>query len=512
MTARARLRWLWQAAPLPWWAAALLGLAAAGLGLALARLPLLWASIGLTVAILVVLTLVEPTVGLGVTLMFATFKPLTDYFVPLLPLDIGQIALIVTLGSWLLRALRRGQIKIPPSPFSVPLLVYIGAASLSILGALSLGYAIKELIKWLQIVAVMWLVVADAGPRRWRIVLGMVISAALVEALIGIWQFGIRGDGPKTFLILNDKFYRAYGTFEQPNPYGGFIGLTLPLVLGLLLGALVVWFGSARERWLARKAADKAGWLSAILNPQAWKVVLFGLLALTLLAALVMSWSRGAWLGFGAVAVALLFAWPRRAWLGALLVVVAIGGALLGARYHLLPSAISDRLTDFTQFTQTFDVRGVDITADNYAVLERLAHWQAAEDMVRYFPWTGVGLGNYEPVYPAFRLVNWPFPLGHAHDIYLNVLAETGIIGFLAYAALWLVIFWRTWLLTRSADVWRRSAGLGLLGTWTHLSVHNLVDNLYVANIHLHLAALLGVLTILILTEQEAKKVLERDN
>jgi hypothetical protein len=50
------------------------------------------------------------------------------------------------------------------------------------------------------------------------------------------------------------------------------------------------------------------------------------------------------------------------------------------------------------------------------------------------------------------------------------------------------------------------------LGTWTHLSAHNLVDNLYVANIHLHLGALLGVLTVLILAEQEAKKLLERDN
>jgi hypothetical protein len=35
---------------------------------------------------------------------------------------------------------------------------------------------------------------------------------------------------------------------------------------------------------------------------------------------------------------------------------------------------------------------------------------------------------------------------------------------------------------------------VGLLGTWTHLSVHQLVDSLYVNNIHLALAVLLGLL------------------
>jgi O-antigen ligase len=496
----------------PWWAWGLLLATAAGLGLVLALLPLLWSAIGLTVAVLVVLTLIEPLVGLGVTLLFATFKPLTEYFVPQLPLDIGQIALIVTLGSWLLRALRRRAIRVPASPFSIPLLIYIGAASLSIVGALSLGYALKELLKWLQMLVVMWLVVSEAGPNRWRIVLAMVLSAAVLEAAIGIWQFGIRGDGPKTFLILNDRFYRAYGTFEQPNPYGGFIGLTLPLMLALALGGLGVWLGAVRDRWRAQRPTGKIDWLPTIVNQHLWKVIVFGLLGLIIGAALVMSWSRGAWLGFGAVAVVLLFAWPRRVWLGALLVVLALGGALLAAHYSLLPASVASRLTDFTQFTQSFDARGADITADNYAVIERLAHWQAAEEMARYFPLTGVGLGNYEPIYPAFRLINWPFPLGHAHDIYLNVLAETGIIGFLAYAALWLGIVWQTWRVTRSADPWRRAAGLGLLGTWTALSVHNLVDNLYVANIHLHLGALLGILTILILTEREARKVLERNN
>ena len=60
---------------------------AAATGLALARLPLLWAAIGLLVVVLVVATLIDPLVGLGVLLILGPTKPLTEYFVPQLPLD-----------------------------------------------------------------------------------------------------------------------------------------------------------------------------------------------------------------------------------------------------------------------------------------------------------------------------------------------------------------------------------------------------------------------------------------
>jgi O-antigen ligase len=106
----------------------------------------------------------------------------------------------------------------------------------------------------------------------------------------------------------------------------------------------------------------------------------------------------------------------------------------------------------------------------------------------------GVGLGNYGPVYAQYALLNWPNALGHAHMIYLNVLAETGVVGLLAY-----LLFWGSVLAATLRVIARRSGparglALGLLGAWTHLSVHHLVDNLYVNNIHFTLAALLALL------------------
>jgi len=80
--------------------------------------------------------------------------------------------------------------------------------------------------------------------------------------------------------------------------------------------------------------------------------------------------------------------------------------------------------------------------------------------------------------------------------IYLNVLAETGALGLAAYLILWGAIFAIT---LRATDLTGldRAVAIGLLGAWTHLATHQLLDNLYVGNIPLLIGALLGVLCIL---------------
>ena len=185
---------------------------------------------------------------------------------------------------------------------------------------------------------------------------------------------------------------------------------------------------------------------------------------------------------------------PRRLWVGLALGAVALIGLIGLSSAGLLPASIGERLADAGALFEIRDVRGVPINDANYALIERQAHWQAALNMLTDHPWTGVGFSNYQPLYEQYRLLNWPMPLGHAHNIYLNVAAETGIIGLGLYLLLWISVFSLTFRTIRRAQEFDRAVAVGLMGAWIYLGTHMLVDNLYVNNAHLLIGALFGLL------------------
>jgi len=177
-----------------------------------------------------------------------------------------------------------------------------------------------------------------------------------------------------------------------------------------------------------------------------------------------------------------------------MIIVLALAGVVwISGADRYVPATLMTRLTDFTEYFSVGDVSGVKPNPANWAVVERMAHWQAALRMWADHVWFGVGIGNYEPVYPAYRLPRWREALGHAHNYYLNIAAECGIVGLAGYLAFWLAVAWLTILaLRRSQGVWRGMA-LGLLGVLAHVSIHNVFDNLYVQGIYLQLALWIGM-------------------
>jgi putative inorganic carbon (HCO3(-)) transporter len=159
-----------------------------------------------------------------------------------------------------------------------------------------------------------------------------------------------------------------------------------------------------------------------------------------------------------------------------------------------VPPAIVQRFTDFVPYVGVSDVRGAEITDGNFAVLERVAHWQAAWQMWSDHPWFGVGIGNYEPEYSQYALPLWPVALGHAHNYYLNVAAEVGVVGLATYVLLWGLAVVGAWRACRRALRWEWGLALGVLGVLVHLAVHSFFDNLYVHAMYLQVAILLGVI------------------
>lgn len=429
-------------------------------------------------ALVVALTLAEPLAGLCIALVIAPFAPLENITLRL-PLDSGQLMLGVTFAAWGLRALylRRLDLSTVRRGIAVGLMLFIAVAGLSFFAASSFDLWARETLKWVEVLLVYLIVSTEPDRRKVALVVGAILVSGAFQAGLGIYQFGLRGEGPDEFAILGGRFYRAYGTFEQPNPFGGYMGLIWPVALGIALRGV---YGVVRRAY-------------SVLRIEYWGA---GTVAALALGALVLSWSRGAWLGAAAAGVAVLAVALRRpaaslaALLAAGLLVVALNAA------GLLPDSIRARLTDFTQQFSSFDVRGVNVNDANYSVIERLAHWQAAQNMIVDRPWLGVGFGNYPAAYDQYRVMKWPNPLGHAHNYYLNVWAETGLLGLAAYALLWLIVMARALSLAARGDRSTSAPWLavGLIGAWAHLSVHHLVDNLYVANTFILIGAYLGLL------------------
>jgi len=452
------------------WAAA-----AALIGLSMAVLPPFTAFLLLGILTLFGLSVYQPFALFAALLVLAPLRVLILTESPLqLPLDIGQILLLAFVVLWSLH--RRLQYKpvltLRLTLTALPLGLFALWGMLSWLWAASLSAAITESIKWFVILIMSMFVLHHAKAGRWRLFTFVLVVAAAANAIVGIYIFF--GGSGADHLAINNRFFRAFGTFGQPNPFGGFMGLILPLSLAMTWDYSRLWF---QRRYAAYGLTALMGFVSTGL----------------IVAALVMSWSRGAWLSAAIAVFVMAVLLPRRAWQRVVLCLILISAGLLVWSVDLLPAAITQRIASSTEEFFAFDdVRGVDITVDNYAVVERLAHWQAALNMAQAHP-LGVGLGGFNAAYEDYRLLNWPQALGHAHNYYLNVLAETGIIGLALYlvfqgTALWLAFKGRSHV---SPSV--KSLSVALVGAWIYLAFHSLLDNLYVNNVFLHVGVLLGL-------------------
>lgn len=456
--------------------AACLALLAALIAFAVACLPLASLAVGIGGIALLAGILLEPLIGIGVALAVGPLRAWLEIVMPGWVPHIGQAVLLLTLGSWLGRKVlaRDSEVAFPPLVGS--LLGFLVFGLLSLWQPVDIWDGILEFLKWSQVLVIAVVVYARfrRDVRYVPMMLGLLALSAIAQAAVGLWQFGLQEEGVSAFAI-NDRFYRAYGTFQQPNPYAGMLGLVGSLLLGTAVGLIL-------HRWRDR---DRAGAVRVGLM----LVVPVGLV----LAGLLASWSRGGWMGFGAAMVVLVALTPRRpAWALTLLLAAAmvVGGLALAGR---LPAAVMNRLTSFTAYTRFEDVRGVGITDANFSVIERMAHWQAALSMWRYRFWRGVGLGCYEAAYPRHALINWPLPLGHAHNFYLNLLAEVGLPGLLSFVV-WLGamgggVVWAS----QQARGWHRGVAIGLAATWTHLATHSVVDNLLVNNVHMHVGVFVAL-------------------
>jgi putative inorganic carbon (hco3(-)) transporter len=144
----------------------------------------------------------------------------------------------------------------------------------------------------------------------------------------------------------------------------------------------------------------------------------FGLSAAVSAAVLVLTQSRGAWIGTAAaVGILLLCRWKRLAWLAPL--------ALLGVGWvgwRAVPPLVEEAPS---------------------GQMGRIELWSRAIYLIQDMPLTGIGAGTFERMadtqFPFFLHGSW---VEHVHNLFLQVAVDLGLPGLVAYLALLLLALW----------------------------------------------------------------------
>jgi O-antigen ligase len=251
---------------------------------------------------------------------------------------------------------------------------------------------------------------------------------------------------------------RAHGTLMNPNHYALLLNLAIAVGVGYLYTRSIRLLGGKQLK-LRRvlRMPDSAR--------LAWIVVWLALI------------------GFG------VFASLSR--MGTIAMFVCLGGMLAAGRL-----AEGGKLKAVMVFSVLFAIVGLGLyvgiegLVERYTILaqsgerDRIPIWRDAWPMVSTTLWFGKGLGSFMWTFPAYETVEPDIPAMYAHNDYLEIVAEIGIVGFA-------LLIWAVMVCWRSArrnllakDHLVRGIGLATLGVLAATAIQEITDySLYIPGV-----------------------------
>jgi putative inorganic carbon (hco3(-)) transporter len=422
---------------------ALLGLA---MGATVAGLPAPLAIAALAVVLLVGAVIYRPAVGLAALAFVYPF----DLSIRAGPVkwSLGAILLGILFLLWAGQQILRSAPKRQRTPLDLQVSLFAVATVISLLSLLGPSadsdQQIVGLLKAaggfaLFILAVQWL----QERRDLWLVVGSVLLTGLIQAAMTVFPM-ITGARDVSELT------RASGMTVDGNLFAGFLVLVAPLVL---------------------VAALNIGRRPGFLFVGGAAILLCG-------AALAATLSRSGWLGMLAAVGTLAVVLPehRRR------IAILTAGSLLILLVAGLAGPIADRLQAAEGSAGT--------------LLGRLPIWWAALQMFAQHPAFGVGLQNFGGVVKSY---NPSLDVNHAHNLFLNVAAERGILGLLTFSGLVVVLFQTLHgALVHARRTSDRMLAGGLIASFVAFLVHSIFDvSYYDYRILLLFWILLGVAAVL---------------
>lgn len=346
---------------------------------------------------------------------------------PLQPM-VGDVLLWIAIGLALVDLVRRRSLSLPSGWLSWTVMFFVLWTGIS---ATLSNNAQWALTSWFyQIVAgggIYYLVrTYISTPKQWRYFLQCTLGTAILVCCIGAYEYIFIPNHHIEEWVDAIQFpklmRRMSSTLTNPNLLGAYLLMILSVVISYLL---VYWKG----------LTDKI--LSEEYKKQIYMMIP---IALILFVTMLLTYSRGIWISFGAMIIYWGIFVERRLLLSLLAIPIIL---------YFYDGEIATRLWSIFQ--------GHDTSADL-----RWALWDSTMYIVRENPVWGIGWNTFYLVYPEYNYyIQGPnILMYHAHNLYLNMLAEIGIPGLISFITVLLGHVVTS--IRLKGDVFRKAASIGV--------------------------------------------------
>lgn len=181
--------------------------------------------------------------------------------------------------------------------------------------------------------------------------------------------------------LFEDLELRVYSTFANPNVYGEFLILLIPILAGLAMYL---------KKW-------------------SYRLLLIGV-EILLLVNLGLTYSRGCYCGLALAALVFLWHYNKKWMIGLLIAAVPIAMVAL-------PDTVVDRIMSIGNMADGSTAFRMYVYIGTFAMMA-----------IYWFCGIGIGEGAYQAVYPAFALTNIE-DAPHSHSLFLQAAVSFGIMG-----------------------------------------------------------------------------------
>lgn len=334
------------------------------------------------------------------------------------------------------------------TPLDGPIALLVLLLPVSLWASSDLSLSLPKAVGLLLGIAVYYGTLAYARDER-RLRTTLVLHLALGTLVAAVGLVGTRWMSKNPFLtaITNHLPHLVRGLPGaakgiHPNEVAGVLLWVVPLQW-----ALLAWL------WCKKRTATRRG-------------IVMGLATLLTTSTLLLTQSRAALLGL-VVALLVWGAWRDRRVRVAVILLLLVALAVVvwrGPQWvnilllsGVAPGALGESHWDF-----------------------RLEVWKTALRGIQDFPLTGMGIGTFRRMarvlYPV--AVAPTFDLAHAHNAFLQAALDLGLLGLLAYAALWWQTARSALRALRRATGWLRALAIGFLGCLLSFLVYSCLDTI----------------------------------